>query len=77
MTIFNKIKLVWDVFMGAGKIEQNQKILQCQEKLLEKQKRIEELEIENKELKNELEAKNNHVMANQFKKINHQKNSCK
>ena len=57
MAIFDELKSVGKVLQEAGKIEQYKQILDALQKLLEMQKRIEELETENKRLHEELEIK--------------------
>lgn len=56
MAIFDELKSVAKVLQEAGKIEQYQQILSVQEKLLEQQKHIYELETDNRELKEKLKT---------------------
>lgn len=57
MAIFDELKAVGKVLQEAGKIEQYQQILDALQKLLEMQKRIDELETTNKGLRERLEVK--------------------
>ena len=57
MLIFDELKSVGKVLQEAGKIEQYQLILDTQQKLLEMQRVIAELEVDNKRLKEESEIK--------------------
>jgi len=57
MAIFDELKSVGKILQEAGKIEQYKQILDALQKLLEMQKRIDELETENKKLKEKLETK--------------------
>ena len=57
MAIFDELKSVAGVLQEAGKIEQYRQILDAQKELLEMQKRISDLESENKSLKEKLEIK--------------------
>ena len=57
MPIFDELKAVGKVLQEAGKIEQYKQILDALRKLLEMQKCIEELETDNKRLREELEIK--------------------
>ena len=57
MGIYDGLKDVAGVLKEAGKIEQYREILGVQEKLLEMQKQISELENDNKSLKEKLETK--------------------
>jgi len=77
MAFFNKIKLLWKFFNSIGKINQYQQIFDCREKLLEKQKKIEELEKEMDDLKASIKINDNFSIKNQFKEIDEKKNSCK
>lgn len=54
MAIFDELKSIAKTLQEAGKIELYQQILDIQEKLLEMQKRISDIEIENKELREKL-----------------------
>lgn len=56
MAIFDELKSVAGVLQEAGKIEQYRQILDAQQKLLEMQKRISDLEGENKELSEKLKT---------------------
>lgn len=64
MVGFNELKSIAGVLQEAGKIPQYQQILEVQEKLLEMQKRIFDLEIENKELKEKLETNRSLIFEN-------------
>ena len=57
MAIFDELKSIGKVLREADKIEQYNQILDVQEKLLEMQKRIIELDSENRVLKEQLETK--------------------
>jgi len=57
MGIYDGLKDAASVLKESGKIEQYRQILEVQEKLLEMQKKINELEIDNAELRNQLEIK--------------------
>jgi hypothetical protein len=57
MAIFDELKSVAGVLQEAGKIEQYRQILDAQKELLEMQKRISDLESDNKSLKEKLEIK--------------------
>lgn len=57
MAIFDELKSVGKVLQEAGKIEQYKQILDALQKLLEMQKRIDELETDNKKLHEEFEVK--------------------
>src|SRR3989344_368495 len=59
MAIFDELKSIGRVLQEAGKIEQYRQILDALQKLLEMQKKIDELETENKGLKEEFEIKGN------------------
>lgn len=57
MAIFDELKSVAKTLREADKIEQYQQILDVQERLLEMQKRIADLEVENGVLKEKLKIK--------------------
>lgn len=57
MAIFDELKSIGKVLREADKIEQYNQILDVQEKLLEMQNRIIELDSENRVLKEQLETK--------------------
>ena len=57
MALFDELKSIGNVLQEAGKIEQYKQILDALQKLLEMQKRIDELETGNKKLKEKLETK--------------------
>ena len=57
MAIFDELMSVGKVLNEAGKIEQYRQILEATEKLLDMQRKIEELEDKNKALKYQLEIK--------------------
>ena len=57
MTLFDELKSVGKVLQEAGKIEQYQQILEIQEKLLEQQRHIFDLENENRGLKEKINVK--------------------
>ncbi len=57
MAIFEELKSIGKVFQEAGKIELYQQILDIQGKLLEMQKRIFDLEIENTDLQSVIKQK--------------------
>ena len=61
MVIFDVLKTAAKVAQEAGKIELYGQILEVYEKLLEQQKRIDELETDNKRLRKESEVKGNLV----------------
>lgn len=77
MAFFDQIKLAWKFLISAEKINSNRQILDCQEKLLEMQKIIRQLEEENNSLKIKLESNDYFSRINQFKEIDQNKNSCK
>lgn len=76
MKIIDKLKFIWKILLKAENIENNQRILDCQEKLFEKEEKLrdkqkiiddlktknQELENENKELKN---GQNNQIKDSQ------------
>lgn len=64
MAIFDELKSIGKVLQEAGKIEQYQQILDTQDQLLKMQKRITELEGENKILVNMLEIHEKIVFEN-------------
>ena len=57
MVGFNELRAIGKVLQEAGKIEQYQQILAAQQQLLEMQKKIGDLDGENKKLREELEVK--------------------
>jgi len=61
MAIFDELKSVAKTLREADKIEQYQQILDVQERLLEMQKKIADLDTENGELKEKLKIKDNLV----------------
>lgn len=64
MSIFDALKLSADLYKESGKIEQYKQILDAQAQLLEMQKRIADLENENKDLKEKLRIKENLIYEN-------------
>lgn len=64
MAIFDELKSVAGVLQEAGKIEQYRQILDAQKELLEMQKRISDLEFENRELKEKFKIKEDLVVKN-------------
>ena len=64
MAIFDVLKTTAFVLKEANKIEEYQKILDVLEQLLEMQKRISDLETENKELKEKLKIQESLVFEN-------------
>ncbi len=57
MGIYEGLKDAAGILKEAGKIEQYQQILDAQEKLFEMQKKIVDLEVDNKKLKEQFEIK--------------------
>mgnify|MGYP001571061223 CR=1 FL=1 len=57
MSIFENLKAVGGVLQEAGKIEQYQQIIEAQGVILEMQKRLFDLEVENKELESKISQK--------------------
>jgi hypothetical protein len=57
MGIYDGLKDAAKVLQESGKIEQYRQILDAQEKMLEMQKRIGDLEVDNKDLREKLESK--------------------
>ena len=70
MSIFDALKLSADLYKESGKIEQYKQILDAQAQLLEMQKRIADLESENKELKEKLRIKDDLIYENNAYWIN-------
>lgn len=64
MAIFDELKSIGKILQEAGKIEQYRQILDALQKLSEMQKKIEELEIENRELKKKLKTKESLTFEN-------------
>lgn len=64
MAIFDELKSVAGVLQEAGKIPQYQQILEVQEKLLEMQKHIFDLEVENRELKEKVKTREDLIVKN-------------
>ncbi len=64
MAIFDELKSVAKVLQEAGKIEQYQQILDVLSKLLEMQKRVAELEEENKNLAEKFKIKESLIYEN-------------
>lgn len=64
MAIFDELKSIGKVLQEAGKIEQYQQILDTQQKLLEMQKITNELQAENRNLKDKLEIKESIIYEN-------------
>lgn len=61
MAIFDELKSIAGILQEAGKIEQYSQILNAQKELLEMQKKIFDLEIENRSLKEKLETRDSLV----------------
>jgi predicted nuclease with TOPRIM domain len=70
MSIFDALKLSADLYKESGKIEQYKQILDAQAQLLEMQKRIADLENENKDLKEKLRIKEDLIYENNSYWIN-------
>ncbi len=70
MAIFDELKSVAGVLQEAGKIEQYRQILDAQKELLEMQKRISDLELDNKDLKDKLQTKDSLTFENNAYWIN-------
>ncbi len=64
MVIFDKLKSIWKVFQEVGKIEQYRVISDLQKQILEMQKKIDSLEIENKKIKDSLEFQDDLIYEN-------------
>lgn len=70
MAIFDELKSVANVLKEADKIPQYQQILEVLEKLLEMQKHVVDLEVENKGLKDKLEIQRSLIFENNAYWIN-------
>lgn len=70
MSIFEELKSVASTLQEAGKIEQYRQILEAQKELLQMQKTIADLDVENKELKEKLKIQESLVFKDNAYWIN-------